>query len=177
MTDGAECIMPIDEDAEEATANEEGLPMNDEVKAALESGKVIDITTIGRKSGEAKRIEIWFHNLDGRIYITGRPGKRSWYANLIANPEMTFHLKEGVQVDLAARATAIRDEGERRRPAKSEENPKPGHRTLIVSISRLVGRGRAEVRRRRYLHAPQSQRESEYFLERAWADLYFGPGR
>lgn len=89
--------------------------MNDDVKAALESGKVIDITTTGRKSGEAKRIEIWFHNLDGRIYITGRPGKRSWYANLIANPAMTFHLKESMQADLPARATAIRDEGERRR--------------------------------------------------------------
>ena len=89
--------------------------MHDEVKAALESGKVIDITTTGRKSGEAKRIEIWFRNFDGRIYITGRPGKRSWYANLLANPDFTFHLKEGVQADLPARATAIRDEDERRR--------------------------------------------------------------
>ena len=52
--------------------------MNDEVKAALASGKVIDITTTGRKSGEARRIEIWFRNLDGarRIIAACRAERR-----------------------------------------------------------------------------------------------------
>jgi len=68
---------------------------------------MIDITTIGRKSGEPRRIEIWFHRLDGRFYITGTPGARSWYANLVANPDFTFHLKESAQVDLPARASAV----------------------------------------------------------------------
>ena len=44
------------------------------VAEALANDLVIDITTIGRSSGEAKRSEIWFHNVDDRYYITGRPG-------------------------------------------------------------------------------------------------------
>lgn len=43
------------------------------VQQALITDQVIDITTIGRKSGQPRRIEIWFHNLDGRLYITGTP--------------------------------------------------------------------------------------------------------
>ena len=88
--------------------------MNPDVQAALESDRVIDITTTGRSSGAPRRIEIWFHNLDGRIYITGSPGTRSWYANLRAHPDFTFHLKQSVLVDLPARARPISDEAERR---------------------------------------------------------------
>lgn len=81
--------------------------MTPAIEQALASDRVIDITTIGRTSGEARRIEIWFHRVDGRIYITGTPGARSWYANLVANPEFTFHLKESVQADLRASATRV----------------------------------------------------------------------
>jgi deazaflavin-dependent oxidoreductase (nitroreductase family) len=84
------------------------------VEVALQQDKVIDITTTGRKSGEPKRIEIWFHRIEGRYFITGRPGPRSWYANLMANPAFTFHLKESHQVELAASARAILEAGERR---------------------------------------------------------------
>ena len=70
--------------------------MRDDVRKALDAGKVIDITTLGRKTGQPRRKEIWFHNLDGEIFISGRPGTRSWYANLVAHPEFTFHLKESV---------------------------------------------------------------------------------
>lgn len=88
--------------------------MEERIQQALEQGRVIDITTTGRHSGEPRRLEIWFHNLDGRLFITGLPGRRDWYANLVAHPEFTFHLKEGVQADLPARATPILDPGERR---------------------------------------------------------------
>ena len=90
--------------------------MDEKIKQALERDRVIDITTTGRKTGQARRIEIWFHNLDGRLFITGLPGNpRSWYANMVANPDMTFHLKDSVQADLPARATPIRDEEAERR--------------------------------------------------------------
>jgi hypothetical protein len=46
--------------------------------------------------------------------ISGMPGKRGWYANLLADPQFTFHLKSGVQADLSARARPITDEAERR---------------------------------------------------------------
>lgn len=87
--------------------------MDDQIQQALTHDQTIDITTTGRRSGEARRIEIWFHNIDGHIYITGRPGRRGWYANLRANPAFTFHLKGSVQADLAARATPITDEAQR----------------------------------------------------------------
>jgi deazaflavin-dependent oxidoreductase (nitroreductase family) len=88
--------------------------MNEQIKAALARDQTIDITTIGRKTGQPRRIEIWFHNIDGKLYITGSPGSRGWYANLLANPEFTFHLKRSVQADLPARARPITGESERR---------------------------------------------------------------
>ncbi len=88
--------------------------MSDETGAALAQDRVIDITTIGRKSGEPRRIEIWYHRLDGRYYITGTPGRpRDWYANLVAHPGFTFHLKDSATADLPATARPITDQGER----------------------------------------------------------------
>jgi deazaflavin-dependent oxidoreductase (nitroreductase family) len=81
---------------------------------ALSRGGVIDITTVGAKSGANRRIEIYFHQLDGSYYITGRPGhKRDWLANLIANPQFTVHLKDDVSADIPADARVITDESER----------------------------------------------------------------
>jgi deazaflavin-dependent oxidoreductase (nitroreductase family) len=84
------------------------------IQAALETDRTIDITTIGRKSGQPRRIEMAFHRVDGTIYLTGTPGKRDWYANLVANPDFTFHLKRSVTADLPARATPITDPATRR---------------------------------------------------------------
>jgi deazaflavin-dependent oxidoreductase (nitroreductase family) len=82
---------------------------------ALDRGGVIDITTTGRKSGTPHRIEIVFHNIGGRLYVSGMPGfKRSYIANLATNPRFTFHLKGAVTADLAATARIITDEAERR---------------------------------------------------------------
>lgn len=91
-----------------------GHPQDPAIAAALASDLTIDITTTGRTSGAPRRIEIWFLNIDGRIFITGTPGPRDWYANLLADPSMTFHLKESVQADLPARARPVTD-GETRR--------------------------------------------------------------
>ena len=85
------------------------------IAQALANDLVIDITTAGRASGQPRRIEIWYHVVDGRYYITGRPGPRSWYANVLANPEITFHLKESAQADLPAIAHPITDADEKRR--------------------------------------------------------------
>lgn len=88
--------------------------MDSAVARALAQDQVIDITTVGRNTGQARRKEIWFHNLDGRLYITGLPGSRDWYANLLANPEFTFHLKQSAQADLPARAVPVLGKAERR---------------------------------------------------------------
>ena len=89
--------------------------MDKRIEDALDRDNTIDITTIGRRSGRPQRIEIWFKRVDGRTYITGTPGPRDWYANLIANPRFTFHLKQSLRSDLSARAQPIEDEAERRR--------------------------------------------------------------
>jgi deazaflavin-dependent oxidoreductase (nitroreductase family) len=76
--------------------------------------RTIDITTAGRRSGIPRRVEVWFHRVDGHWYITGVPGPRNWYANLRANPRFTVHLKHGVRADLPATAKPV-DEQTRRR--------------------------------------------------------------
>jgi deazaflavin-dependent oxidoreductase (nitroreductase family) len=83
---------------------------------ALSQGGTIDITTFGRTSGKPRRLEIVFHNIDGKIYISGIPSptRRSWLANLDANPSFTFHLKRSIKADLPAKARIITDEAERR---------------------------------------------------------------
>jgi len=90
--------------------------LDPKIRQALSRGGVIDITTTGRTSGTPRRLEIVFHNLGGRIYISGmpRPNKRSWLANLEAKPDFTFHLKGAVAADLPAHARVITEEAERR---------------------------------------------------------------
>ena len=89
--------------------------MKTEIRSALEQGGIIDITTTGRKSGQPHRIEIAFHALYGKVYISGMPGRRDWYANLLANPDFAFHMKRGLKADLPAHAAPILEEAERRR--------------------------------------------------------------
>ncbi len=94
-----------------------GPAADDQNRAALSLGGTIDITTTGRRSGEPRRIEIVFHRIDGRMWISGRPSprKRSWIANLEADPRLTVHLKGPIAVaDLPATARIVRDEAERR---------------------------------------------------------------
>ncbi|MGB3327926.1 MAG: nitroreductase/quinone reductase family protein [Thermomicrobiales bacterium] len=90
-------------------------PTPEHIRHALATDRVIDITTIGRTSGTPHRIETWFYRAGGRFYLTGSPGKRDWYANLLATPEFLFHLKGRVEADLAARATPITEAADRRR--------------------------------------------------------------
>jgi deazaflavin-dependent oxidoreductase (nitroreductase family) len=76
--------------------------------------RTIDITTLGARSGIPRRVEVWFHRVDGRWYLTGMPVPRSWYANLRAHPRFVVHLKHGVTADLPATAAPV-DEPTRRR--------------------------------------------------------------
>jgi deazaflavin-dependent oxidoreductase (nitroreductase family) len=88
--------------------------LDDRIRRALSRGHLIDITTTGRRSGRARRVELVFHNIDGRVFLSGLPGRRDWYANLVAHPHLTFHLKRVVQADLPATARPITDPVERR---------------------------------------------------------------
>ncbi|MDQ3553833.1 MAG: nitroreductase/quinone reductase family protein, partial [Chloroflexota bacterium] len=81
---------------------------------SIRNGQLIDLTTIGRHSGEAKRIEIVIFAFDGHLYISGMPGRRAWLANVSADPRITVHLKGDVVADLTGRARVIADPSERR---------------------------------------------------------------
>ena len=102
------CVINYEPDAR-ATVSEP-------IRRALSHSGLIDITTIGRKSGQPRRIEIVYHVLDGHIYISGQPRqrRRSWLANLDANPRFTVHLKRGLVADVPASARIIDDADERR---------------------------------------------------------------
>jgi len=90
--------------------------MDAAIEQALSKGQVIDITTTGRRSGLPRRLEIVFHNIDGRIFISGMPRPdraRAWLRNLERDPHLTIHLKRGVRADLPATARIVTDPAER----------------------------------------------------------------
>jgi deazaflavin-dependent oxidoreductase (nitroreductase family) len=93
--------------------------LNPEVQALLSRAETVDITTIGRTTSERRRLEIWMYAIDGRYIITGTPGPRDWYANLLANPEMTLHLPGGI--DLEATTEPVTDERFRRKVFTAEK--------------------------------------------------------
>jgi len=84
--------------------------MDPQVENALRNGGIAEITTIGRRSSQPHRIEIFFHHFDGEYFLSGRPGfKRDWLANLSSNPGFTLHLKRGIEADVPAVANLITD--------------------------------------------------------------------
>lgn len=89
--------------------------MDAAIRHALATERTIDITTTGRRSGLPRRIEIWCHSVDGEVYLTGLPARRDWYANLLADPSLTVHLKQSVTADLDGTAVLITDPVEKRR--------------------------------------------------------------
>ncbi len=88
--------------------------LDERIQRALARPHRIDITTTGRRTGRPRRIELVFHVIDGKVVISGSPGRRDWYANLLADPHITFHLKGPVRADLPAIARLITEPVERR---------------------------------------------------------------
>jgi deazaflavin-dependent oxidoreductase (nitroreductase family) len=82
------------------------------VLRALDRQLTVEITTIGRRSGQPRRIETWRYRAAGRYWLTGSPGARDWYANLMVHPEFTLHLTD---LDVAVRGRLVTDPGERAR--------------------------------------------------------------
>lgn len=91
-------------------------PGNDVVRA-LRQSQIVDLTTTGRRTGSPRRIEIFLHSDDGRLYITGMPRAdrtRDWIHNVNADPQVVIHLKQTVVADVPARARVVSDPDERR---------------------------------------------------------------
>ena len=91
--------------------------MDDAVRSALHRSQVIDLTTTGRRSGRPRRIEIFLHDRDGLLFITGMPRAdrtRDWIYNITADPHVVVHLKHDIVADLPATARVVTDADERR---------------------------------------------------------------
>jgi deazaflavin-dependent oxidoreductase (nitroreductase family) len=91
--------------------------MDGRVRHALDHNQTIDLTTTGRRTGQPRRIEIYLHNLDGRLIISGIPRRgrtRAWLLNIAADPRVTIHVKgRQVHADLPASARIVTDPAER----------------------------------------------------------------
>ncbi len=71
-------------------------PLSEVSRAALHQSQVIDLTTKGRRSGQMRRIEIFLHSDDGRLFITGMPradSKRDWIYNIESRPSRRCSLE------------------------------------------------------------------------------------
>lgn len=119
--------------------------LSDEIRNALCNDRLIDIITTGAKTGLPRKTEIWFTNVGGRIIICGTPdaqGKRGprmprdWLANLKANPDFLFCLKESLSVQLPARAVVIVDPEDRRRLMTAPETQ--WYRDQVDTVEDLV---------------------------------------
>jgi len=87
------------------------------ILAALNHSQVIDLPTTGRKTGRHRRIEIFLHNDDGQLFITGMPRAdrtRDWIHNIEADPHVVIHLKQSVVLDVPATARVVTEPEERR---------------------------------------------------------------
>ena len=114
-------------------------------RAALRSDRTIDIITIGARTGRPRTTELWFANVDGRIIICGTPSAdgtpgprqpRDWLANMLANPEFLFCLKESVCAQLTAKAIPVRGPEERRALMTAPETA--WYRDQVSSVDELV---------------------------------------
>ena len=67
----------------------------------------VEITTLGRKSGEPRTTTIWFVTEDGVVWVqSGKGGRTDWYRNLVANPEVSLRFGD---FRLRGRAERIAD--------------------------------------------------------------------
>ena len=89
------------------------MPLDAGTRTALMTGQSIDIITQGARTGRDRRTEIWYFVVAGQVIITGTPGPRDWYRNLLINPAFRFCLKERLVVELPALAAPIVEHTER----------------------------------------------------------------
>ena len=91
--------------------------MDENTSKALHQSQVIDLTTTGRRSGQPRRIEIFLHDRDGLLFISGMPmadRTRDWIHNITAEPRVVLHLKQTLAADVPATARVVTDPAERR---------------------------------------------------------------
>jgi deazaflavin-dependent oxidoreductase (nitroreductase family) len=62
---------------------------------ALRHENVLYLTTVGRKTGKPRTIEIWFVSYEERIYLLAEHGpKAQWVRNIQANPDVRMQIAQ-----------------------------------------------------------------------------------
>lgn len=98
-----------------------------------------DVSTVGRRTGEWRRVEIWYVVVDGRLVLTGTPGARHWLANLRHHPRAVLHLREP-SADHAVTAEEVTDPVARRRIAEEAWRLQPWYAEQPYGIEDWVAR-------------------------------------
>ena len=91
--------------------------VDENTRSALHHSQVIDLTTTGRRTGLPRRIEIFLHDKEGLLFISGTPRAdrtRDWIHNITADPRVIVHLKQSITADIPATARVVTDPAERR---------------------------------------------------------------
>lgn len=91
--------------------------MDERTLNALHRSQLIDLTTTGRRTGRRRKIEIFLHDKDGQLFISGMPRAdrtRDWIHNVAADPRVVVHLKKSIAADIPATARVVTDVAERR---------------------------------------------------------------
>ena len=88
------------------------MPLDEATVARLARTGTIDLVTTGRRTGRLQRVEIWWFHFENNFVITGTPGPRDWYANILANSRVVIETRHG---DFPAVAVPVSDRDFRHR--------------------------------------------------------------
>jgi deazaflavin-dependent oxidoreductase (nitroreductase family) len=80
---------------------------------ALAKERTLEITTVGRKSGKRRTVEVWFVAENDHVFVqAGVKGRKGWLANVRSDPEVGLDI---AGTKLHGHATIVNDEAERKR--------------------------------------------------------------
>jgi hypothetical protein len=77
-----------------------------EILEALRKEKLAHLTTVGRKTGRAHRVELWFSLADGRIFLSHEGDYTDWMRNIAKTRRV--HIQIGT-LDVEADATILKE--------------------------------------------------------------------
>ncbi|MDO8106922.1 nitroreductase/quinone reductase family protein [Isoptericola sp. b441] len=95
------------------------------------------LVTVGRRSGEPQRVELWYVVVDEEVVLTGTPGTRDWLANLRERPDAVLQLAERGD-ELAVTAAEVVAPGRRRRVVEEAWRLQPWYAEQPFSVEDWV---------------------------------------
>ena len=91
------------------------------------------LTTRGRKSGQPRRVTIWYAYEEGVVYLTGGSADPHWCRNIRACPDVELEIGG---LTLSGRAEVVDDDG-----AADDIRQRFAKRYFAARIARMLGTG------------------------------------